>query len=205
MRHSLVLTISFLAMLLAVPVASARDATPDAEFVAPDPTECRVQPRTTEELRTFVVDDEATPDASVTIAATPEPFVVPPGEPADDATVAGVAATVNEWYACLNANAFLQMFALYTDDYLARSFAAEGITEYAVDILGTPLDPEPEANWMSIGVRDIQVLDDGRIGAYITNRSPFGDGNPTESYVIFVQQGDHYLVDEMIFLPAEGQ
>lgn len=205
MRRFIGFVACFFAMILTMPIVNAQDATPEAELVTPDPAECRVEPRTMEELRAFVIEDDASPEASSPIVATPEPFVVPKGEPADDAVVAEVTATVHEWYACLNANAGLQMFALYSDDYLARSFAAEGLTQYAVDLLGTPLDPAPEAEWMSVGVRDIQVLDDGRIGAYIIGHSPFGDGNLSESYVIFVEHGGRYLVDEMIFLPGKGQ
>ena len=130
--------------------------------------------------------------------------MVPEGEPADDETVAGVTATANELYACYNANAFLQVFALHTDEYMARSFAEEGITEVAVGYLAATLEPNPPEAWQSIGVQDVTLLPDGRVGALLVGHNPVGAGVGFVDYYIFIEQDGRYLIDEVVFPPAEG-
>ena len=137
--------------------------------------------------------------------ATPEVFVAPEGEPADDEIVAGVTATASGLYACYNANAFLRVFALFTDEYLARSFAEEGITEAAVGYLGASIEPQPAGERLSVAVQDVQVRADGRVGAFVASHNPAGDGENAVGYYVFIEQDGRYLIDEVVVLPAEGE
>ena len=64
--------------------AAAQEATPAPYLVAPDPAECTVAPRPIEDV-VAVVGTPAT-GATTPAAASPAPFVVPPGDPADPQT-----------------------------------------------------------------------------------------------------------------------
>lgn len=188
-----------LVMGLAPSVAGAQEATPVAGFVTPDPAECTVAPRTIDDLKRYI----ATPTAA---DATPDPatFQVPDGEPANDAQIAGVTATVNEVNACANANAFLRMFALYSDGYLARSIPAEDLNPDALVYLATPIAPQEPNVRFSYDVRDIVVLDDGRIGALVTTFSPYGGGSYSTAWMAFIEQDGRYLVDDIVNLPGDS-
>ena len=142
----------------------------------------------------------ATPEAEV---ASPTPFVAPEGESADAETVAGVTETAEELFACYNANDLLRVFALFTDDYLQRSFAAEGMTEEALGFFAaTPEARAPEER-ESISVRDVRVLPDGRVGAFLAGRNPEGDPADFTDFTIFVEAEGRYLIDDVVFLASE--
>lgn len=194
--------ILLLVMLLSPRAIHAQDATPAPDFVTPDPSECTVQARTVDNLRSFLATPEATPAEAV--AATPTPFVAPDGTPADAETVAEVTATVREVTACLNANSFLQMLALYTDAYMARSFVEQGIAPAAVGLLATPLPAMSADEWQAFAVQDVVVLPDGRVGARVLGHSPIGGGSDFEQYFMFREENGRYLVDDIIF-PPTGQ
>ncbi len=197
---------TFLLMMgLATPEVNAQDATPAGGLVAPDPEACQVQPRTVENLLTFLATPSAGTASPTLGTATPEVFAAPRGEPADEEIVAGVSATAIELYACYNANAFLRVFALFTDQYLARSIAEEGITADAVGLLGTPIAPQAVGQPLSVAVQDVRVRPDGRVGAYLVRHSPMGDGGNAVDYYIFVEQDGRYLIDDVVLLPAEGE
>jgi hypothetical protein len=188
--------VGFLLILGLVPsAAGAQEATPVAGFTTPDPAECTVAPRTVDELKAYLANP-GTP------AATPDPatFTVPTGDPASDEQVAGVTATINELNACVNANAFLRMFALYSDGYLARSITGEDLNPDALAYFATPVAPQAADKRMSYQVQDIMVLDDGRIGAVIVTFSPYG-GTYTSEWMAFVEQDGRYLMDEIVALP----
>ena len=124
---------------------------------------------------------------------------------ADAETVAGVTATAHELFACYNANAYLQVFGLFTDEYLARSFAEEGMTEEALGYFSMPADVRPPEERESVGVQEVQVLADGRVGAFLEVRNPEAGDATFMDYTIFVEQDGRYVIDYVIFLPAEGE
>jgi hypothetical protein len=197
MRRLVGLVACLIMMGISVPGTGAQDATPEAELVTPDPARCRVEPRSVENMTSFL----ATPAAAASpasAAATPDVDPVPEGEPADATTAAGITAIANELYACYNANAFLRVFALFTDEYMARSFVEEGITAEAVRLLATPIDPEPARNWMSVAVQDVRIRLNGRIGALLVSRSPLGGVGTTTSYYVFVERDGRYLIDDVV-------
>jgi len=195
--------ILLLVMFLSPRGVHAQDATPAPDFVTPDPSECTVTPRTVDDLRSFLAT--ATPEAATPaeVIASPTAFVVPEGTPADAETVAAVTATVREVTACLNANAFRQVFALYTDAYMARSFVEQGIAPEAVELFATPLPAMSADEWQSFAVQDVVVLPDGRVGARVLGHSQIGDGSDFEQYFLFREENGRYFVDDIIFPPAE--
>ena len=204
MRRLFSVAAFLLVMGLAPPIVGAQDATPEVDLVTPDPAECVVEPRSIENILSYVATPSADGSSTTLEGATPESTALPEGEPASEEIVAGVTDTVHEIYACLNANSFLQVFALYTDEYVARSVVEEGITEYGIGLLATPIAPQGADERDSFAVRDVQVLDDGRVGAYIVSSNPLGGGTLSTTFEIFVEQDGRYLVDEIIFLPNEG-
>lgn len=195
-RRSCVVVILVLLGFMSGTVA-AQEATPTGEFITPDPAECTVQPRTVDELMRFL----ATPAGAA--QATPD-ILLSEGEPADAEVAAEVTATTRELYACYNANAFLQVFALFTDDYLARSMSSEGIAPEAIGLFATPIAAQAADERISIAVRDVQLLPDGRVGATVISRSPLGDGAESPSTYIFVERDGRWLVDDMILDPTDA-
>ena len=199
-------TIAFALILLALagPVAvAAQDATPPAELDFPDPADCTVEPRSADELLALIRDAAATPVADASPVASPTPAVPPTGEPADDQTVADINDAWREFIACVNANDFPRIFALISDDKLRRDFVidlATGATED--DLLGfftaTPVALEPAVSAPFIPLQDLRVLDDGRVAAV-------GPGETGQGEVlIFVEEGDRWLVDDQFDLPQGG-
>lgn len=169
------------------------------DLVTPDPADCLVEPRTVENMQSFVGTPAASPAASA--QATPWDAVGNEGVPADDESVDAVNAFAYDLYACYNANSFRQVYALYTDDYLAREFPAEGISPEALELFATPIPPQAADARISITVRDVKMLDDGRIGFFIVSRDPLGDGSEVAVYYILVEQDGRYLVDDQILPP----
>jgi hypothetical protein len=186
-----------LLMGLAPRGAAAQDATPSDAFVTPDPAECQVAPRTVDELGAFL----ATPSAGAAVAS---PEALPAGEPADDATTAAVTATIREITACANANAFLRMFALYSDAYLARSMASEDLNPDALALFATPIAPQAADARISIAIEAITTLPDGRASVVVTSRSPLGGNTESTSTYVLVKQDGRWLVDDIITPAAAG-
>jgi hypothetical protein len=177
---------------------AAQDASPAAaDFVTPDPAECQVPPRTVDELVQFL----ATPAAGEPAAATPDALPTG-GEPADPDTVAAVNGVTQEIYACINANAFLRVFALYTDAYISRSLVDEDVNPEALGLFATPIAPQAADERTSIAVSRVELLPDGRVGALVTSRDPLGDGADSPSYYIFTETNGRWLVDDVILNPT---
>jgi hypothetical protein len=169
---------------------AAQEASPAADaFITPDPAECTVEPLTIAELRAALdLAPAGTP------AATPS---VPEGEPADADTTAAATAVVNELYACINANAFLRMFALYSEPWLISSAAGQDMNPDALSIFATPIAPQDEDERISFAVSDVTVLDDGRVRVALVTRGPFADSPESSSTVILIEQDGRWLIDGM--------
>lgn len=201
MRRNVLFVVGFAAALCIMPTA-AQVATPTDDFTTPDPSECQVEPRSLEALTALVASPpagEATPQAEDTSSA---PFVVPEGEAADAETVAGVTETAHELFACYNANDLLRVFGLFTEDYLRRSFVAEGITEEALGFFAaTPEARAPEER-EAVAVRDVRVLSDGRIGAFLVVRNPQAGAEEFADFTVFVEAEGRYLIDDVVFLSS---
>jgi hypothetical protein len=184
------------------PAGGAQEATPVAELVTPDPADCRVAPRPAASLATFA----GTPTAGVAtpIGAAPTPFVPPSGAPADAETVAGVTATALELFACYNADDLSRVVALFTDDYLRRSFAAEGVTDEALGVFAATPVARPAGEREAVAVRDVRLLPDGRVGALLVGRDPAGDPPDFADFTVFVEREGRYLIDDVVPLSPEA-
>ena len=191
------LPITVLGMLLALSSrAAAQDSTPvDTAFpVAPDPAECRVEPRTADEMLALVA--LATPTVADSSTTT---VVVPIGAPADAATSQAVIDVVRESVACLSAGDVPRFFALFTDG-LVRRAAEEPSPLTAEDVrLVFALDPTevaPARPVTLLAVTDIVVLSDGRVGAFVVTDNPYEPSDPpTTQYWMFARIDGRWLLD----------
>lgn len=194
-RRFWILAVAVLMGLASGDVA-AQDASPAADdFVTPDPAECTVAPRSVAELRDFI---------AAAGGATPAPASPVPagGEPADAETTAAVSAVTHEIYACTNANAFLRMFALYTDTWVARSLVSEDVNPEALDLFATPVAPEDADDRTSFVIREVTLLPDGRVSVLVVSRSPLAGNTETSTVYIFADQDGRWLVDDVVINPA---
>lgn len=188
------------AFLVSPATAGAQDASPAAGEVI-EATECAVEPLTDEYLSGLAATPQSDASASdeSSAAATPESFTVPEGEPAGDAEVEGVTTTVRELVACLNAADFRRVYALYTEDYLAQVFAGEP----ADAAQATPEPAEEATENALIGVSDVIMLEDGRVGARVDTVG--ADALQVSQYMILENVGDRWLIDEVFVLESEAQ
>lgn len=164
------------------------------------PVRCRVAPRSPAELRDLV--GEAAP-AIVAPAAASQPHPFPSGGDVDDREPPGgkTWATVREAARCAEAGDAGRFYALYTDDFLRRSFAVGGPGSgmplaAAVSQAGLPSPPVWRGSW---------ALPDGRVGGVFGNPqlTPTPDrGRPV--YVVFREVGGRWLIDDAVpFAPEE--
>jgi hypothetical protein len=196
--------------LLLVPVGLARAqgatpaASPPAGLIVPDPSECDVEPRPIDFFEQLAASPPAMmPNASDRFSRPQDekrPWIMPAGDPADEATVTGITATLNEALACLNANDPLRFLALFTDDMLRTFFSLDPMPPEAVpQLLASPVASPPEQRLGYLKVHDVRVLPDGRVAAlavdYDPTEPPYGLGT---DFAIFVKSGDMWLVDTLI-------
>lgn len=195
MRPRSVLSTALIAFLLSgigVATVLGQDVTP----AGGGPGECQVEPRSAASFEQLAATrDVETREADA--AASPSPFAKPEGDPADEGVVTAVTATSAGLVACLNAGDYLRAYALYTDDYLRRNFSPEEIAAIAA----TPEAAAAETEVAFLGVRDVVVLDDGRVGGLVDTANPDDDGDVT-TYTVFVKEGDAYLIDEETVVEA---
>lgn len=182
----------WLALALALAGASplsarAQDATPTALPVVPDPADCRVGPRTVEEVEALAAA-APTYDASDENEAPRFPSI--PHQPANDEQAAAIVATARELVACFNAGDEPRAYALFTDEALGRNGPRR-------DEFDPSPAPMPREDWISfVGVFYARQFPDGRVGAVVafdTNQLP----TPVEPYFyMFERVGDRWLFDE---------
>jgi len=179
---------------------------PPPGVTIPDPAECRVEPRTTEDYQRLLgTAPAATPDAP----SSPLPGSLPTGDAADATTVAEIEATVREVTACANGGDLGRTLALLTDRYLRSS----GLLDPASvnEIVGSTPEPVPavQRTWV-VSVTGVRVLPDGRVSAIVTRAGGVEDAHPTlgvTELVTFARVDGRFLIDEstgLIALPDEG-
>jgi hypothetical protein len=135
--------------------------------------------------------------ATAAAAASPTPFVMPEGQPVDDAADAEIEVLYQHLVACLNAGDYLRVYALYTDDYLTRN-----LSEEVLDKLGATPVPVEESTQSSFGgVLDARVLDDNRIAALISVSNPQSGDIIIAS--ILERDGDRLRIDDETVVEAE--
>jgi hypothetical protein len=74
---------------------------------------------------------------------------------------------VRQWLACQNAGEPLSAWALFSDGYLYRLLARQGIPESLNAEAGTP-SPGPDGKAEVLEIRGQRALPDGRFGATVT-------------------------------------
>jgi hypothetical protein len=185
--------IALAALLAATPaLAGARDATPAAYPLTPDPAGCRVAPRALEEVAAVVATPAAAP-------ASPTPFARPAGEPADAATAAAVEGTVRELFACVNGGAFLRFFALFTDDYLRGFLAGTPMDADVAALFAADPAPLPEAERrVIVRIGEAEALPDGRVGVVVVLDEPADPRTEEPDYVVLERVGGRWLVDAVV-------
>ena len=203
-----VVLLAALAVVAGTAPVAAQDATPGAGAgafpIVPDPADCQIAPRSTDELIALWYGPEGSPVAA---AATPTAeeitsLTIPVGPPADEETVAGVVATVREVFGCFAAGDFPRATALFTDD-LARGFGPEPGTSEEDARAFLAATPQPEAEGAAgeiVAVTDVMDLGGGRVGAFVVEHS---EGEFDTAYAIFEGQGDRWLIDVIVdFAPV---
>lgn len=197
---SLVVSLLLLFLALFVPVSqvTAQDATPvalKATPVAVPGSDCTVVARTPAALAEIVTADDI---ARSTPVAQPAPYTRPNGTPADAQTVAGITATIRQLVACVNAGDFMRFLALFSDDAVRRYSASLGLPLKPDDKL---LTPNPTLNTqVALGpIDDVLVLADGRVSAlaHLPSQERGSGGKDLDLQIIFVRQGDRWLIDEL--------
>ena len=178
---------------------SAQEASPVAGG-----TTCTVEPRNADELLTLWYAEDGTPIGTWATPMADEAITeitLPVGSPADDATTGEVTAVVEQVFACFDAGDFLRAFALFTDN-LAGQFGPEPGTSFEDAQAFVNTAPEPAAPGEEseiVAVSNVVMLEDGRAGAFVIERFA---GAVSVSYAILVQDGEQWLVDEVIEFPS---
>ena len=183
-----------LALLLSLTFASSTGAqtpTPAAYPVAPDPSECVIEPAPVEEIAAIL----GTPVAGPADSATP--FAPPAGEPADAETSAEVIATLHQVFACANAADPLRVANLFTDDFVRIFFGGVPL-EDLLDFLAIPPQPLPEdQKRIIIRFGEVQLLPDGRAGVVIVLDEPQDPRTEEPDYAILERVEGRWLVDDL--------
>ena len=193
----LLLSLIMMALSFAPNVVAQDAGTPAAPGEVVDPTLCTVDPRSVDELVVIFMEGDYIPDDELASGIFPE------GEPADTATIALVTETAREVVACSNAGDYLAQMALFTDEGV-QFFGPEESDATEEDIRSffadTPVEPLPEdEREVFPGLTDVQVLEDGRIGAIFGASA----NDPGAVYVIFVEVDGRFLIDSAIELELE--
>lgn len=203
--------LSSLSIALLTGSALAQDATAVVDL-SPNPEECVVaNPRTVEDLQAIYGTPAPAGAGEATSAAeqaTPDVTTLPPGTPADDATVAAIEEWARINFACGNAGNYLAGLSMVTEEMI-RSAVGESV--YDEDLIATleaspvPLPEEQQTDLL--GVRNVIVLEDGRVGALIDYQAHSGqtegiNGHETD-FMIFKNVNGVWLLDE-VYQNLEG-
>ena len=186
-------------------VADAQDGMTAADLpVTPVPELCLVEPRPLAFFEQYVGTPEATPSdaGSDEFEGSLDAFTPPEGQPADPETVDAVVATAIEVVACFNAGDLPRAFALYSDNLIEDFASADPLPQEEFDVMAATPAAAPEDQRSSIlAVRDVVLLDDGRVGGFIDFE--FEDGYRETQYAVLTMEGDRWFVDEiLLFAPS---
>jgi hypothetical protein len=184
----------------AVLTAHSQEASPAVNADVPDPTECLIEPRSPESLRSLFREAMAATPARTTAEVAPPARTPPAGQPADAPTVAALNATWREFLACVNGDDHLRQFAFMSDAKIRADFAvdvANGATEEQVIafVSATPVPIVASERFPFVPVRDTdtRVLTDGRVAVV----------GPDE-VLVFANEENRWLVDDQFALATEA-
>ena len=198
------LAVAALLSLVLATAALAQDATPSTDM-SPNPELCVVEPRPIEELQAIygTPHPEGAGEAVSALEATPEAFALPIGTPADEATVAAITAAVEQLTACYNAGHFLAGLSLVTDEFLVIQVGLSLFDEdFVATMTASPVALAEEDQTVLLDVREVLVLEDGRVAALVDYMSPTPqpegiDGLETDLFIFENVEGV-WLLDESI-------
>jgi hypothetical protein len=183
--------------------AAAQDSTPAAAVVPG----CDVTPRTPEDLARVLAGPGRGESPFVEFMSFPK---LPGGTAVEPATRAAIEATWDEYWHCDNNGQRLAAYALLTDDGVRSVFFRTTLAENTVDYSGSDVDvtaatptpiekPEkPEILPAPFRLTDGVVLADGRVLLLFNFGWVPDEAGPTGA-VIFVRDGDGWLIDDYIF------
>jgi hypothetical protein len=186
---------------LASPVL-AQEGTPAAGEENPrivDPSECQVEPRPVDQItQVLQLDGEGL------TAPTAMPITPPLGDVVDPQTAISIKEAARAIVACFNAQDLPRAAALMTDNGLRSTFWGLSSTPAAREATKAALaaTPQPRAEaalTRLIAVTDESFLPDGRVAAFVIIADPLlPPGSPEALLAVFVQQGDAWLLDDLI-------
>lgn len=188
-----------------VTVGGRRDAAPAPsrsgdERGAHRPTPCRVAPRTQAEVERIVA--AAGPPREPRFAD--EPSALPVGEPADRETVAAITALEREFAGCIKAFDYPRWLALQTDRVVGESVAPGDVADLFAGVgdpaafHGEGIETAVAQDIVSVEVRDVRVLADGRIGAVVEWRGPRGRSmQPTGDVIVVADETDFRIYERV--------
>lgn len=199
-----VLAMFVLTMLLtAGTTALAQEATP--EDPSPNPDECTFEPRTIEDMQALygTPAPEGSGEATSAAQATPVDFTLPEGEAADEAVVAEIETAIRGLTACNAAGNYLAGLGGTTDDFIVSQIGLDLFDEDFVAVMeGDPVPVPEDEQTVVLGVREVTVLEDGRVSALFDYNSPLPqeegiDGVETDLF-IFENVDGLWLLDESV-------
>lgn len=177
------------------------------ESDVPLPQQCRTAPRSTSLLLALLA--QSTPAAATpSLVATPVPEALPNGRPADPGVTAAIVSTYLEATACSNAGDFARALSLYSDDNVQEimfsASVATGLDPMTIAMaLSTPISSQVAQLTAIVSIGDVQHLPDGRVSARIVTKPAGAANSPGDpAVVVFVRQGDRWLIDEIIQAPG---
>jgi hypothetical protein len=152
---------------------------------------CDIAPRSREEIAALLANpDIATP------AATTEGRTLPAGSPVSAATAAHIDRTVRTWLACQNAGAPLRAWALFSDGYLHRLLARQGMPALDEPPAATPA-AGTDGGAELLEMRDVRELPDGRFGATVVIAYP-AVPMPKTFFFFFTERDGRLLIDGIL-------
>jgi hypothetical protein len=186
------------------PVAQAQDGMTVADLpITPGPELCLVEPRPLEFFEQYLGTPGATPsvEGAAEMGGSLDSFVPPEGQPADPETVDAVAATAVEIVACYNGGEVRRVFALYSNNLIESFASGDPLPQEEFDAMAATPTAVPEDQWSTVlAVREVILVDDGRVAGFVDFE--FEDGYRETQYAILVEEGDRWLVDEiLLFAP----
>jgi hypothetical protein len=192
-----------LILTLSGSAAAAQDATPAGD--SPDADECTFEARSIEDMQALygTPAPEGAGEATSAVEATPADFTLPEGEPADEQTVAEVTAVVRGLAACYNAGDYLAGFGGVTDEFLISQVGLSLFDEDFVDAMeAEPVPLGEEQQTVVLGVREVTVLEDGRVAVLFDYSGPSpqleGINGVETDLFIFENVDGEWLLDESV-------
>ena len=183
-------------MALASTFEATGTATADGCFVEP------LQLAQVTQLLTYAVygipqnAEFITPTATANTSTGTPPAEAPA---ASGETSSRVWEVFEQYWACRVTNDYLRMYALFTDDGIARTIAPDGVVNFfRVAALGRTPNPDmPDGGGFNLD--RVEQLPDGRVILYLKD-SAGQTGQIPETYVIFKEVDGHWKIDDT-FIP----